>query len=106
MIFDWKRHFIFFNVVTYIFFIIVGKKFAKNNNCYYAEVSVPLQLNVDKLLVDITDQLERCYKTNNTETTVKPSMNTQSGKHQGGRSFKKSRFSLFSRLRKLFFKNT
>lgn len=81
---------------------------AKNNNCYYAEVSVPLQLNVDKLLVDITDQLQRCYMTSSTKTPHKPSisMNNQLGKQQEGRLIKKSRFSIFSRLRKFFFKNT
>lgn len=80
---------------------------AKNNNCYYAEVSVPLQLNVDKLLVDITDQLQRCYMTSSTKTPPKPSisMNNQLGKQQG-RLIKKSRFSIFSRLRKFFLKNT
>lgn len=89
----------------YQFFILVGLELAKNNNCYYGEVSVPLQLNVDKVLVDITDQLQSGYKTNSMKTLQKPPIKyDQSGKQEEENLRKKSRFSLFSRLRKFFLK--
>ncbi|XP_061196505.1 ras-like protein 2 [Saccostrea echinata] len=82
-----------------------GLKLAQENNCNFVEVSVSLQWNIDKVLVDITKQLQRGKKNSNCR---KPSclcidknmiLKTSTSEEK---SRKKSQVSILSRLRKLF----
>lgn len=65
------------------------------------EVSVSLQWNVDKVLVDITEALQRVNKTGE-KSIPKPSTEYETREQTKEHVFKKQSFSLFSRLRKYF----
>ncbi|XP_062596613.1 GTP-binding protein Rit2-like [Saccostrea cucullata] len=82
-----------------------GVTLAQENNCNFLEVSVSLQWKIDKVLVDITKQLQRGKKNSSCQ---KPSrlcidenriLKTSASEEK---SLKKSRVSILSRLRKLF----
>ncbi|XP_061180146.1 GTP-binding protein Rit1-like [Saccostrea echinata] len=85
-----------------------GLSLAQENNCSFVEVSVSLQWNIDKVLVDVTEQLQGGKKKNNgrkiskfdcrsnPKTPEAPSIQPMSE----GKSHKKR--SILSRLRKFF----